>query len=531
MRRQASTPEPEEAARALSRLLAEHGEWLVREGASGRPFALRRGEWELRAAAGAVVFTYWGESGPRLWRVERWTRSGAGLSFEASRRTGAVRATLELTPRASVASTAAVVRAARLAVCDRLARLVAEHSGLTVESARLSAGARRGEPGRYARILLREGAGTVAGALRRATAGAKWIAATGPVVPPGSTEPDGFLASALLWFGRLDERASLRRGGAAPRCELWLVGDAKLGAAVVERLALLRSALGDRIGFLTLEEESGILAPAPRPTLSELLARPTPRLFRPKPPEPSALSESLTALAPEAVDVVRSRRGETLRFHGLPFARVRRVAGREAFWFGVGAAPRRSLLGEGNKDELLKLVAELAEHRRADATNRRHHFYRAAPEAWLESLLRRDITRLDPGLRLAPLHAQFRASPAEGPRGARPVDLLALRRDGRLVVVELKVSEDAAFALQGADYWRHLYAHHLAGHIRRTRLFGDADISDEPPLVYLVAPLLRFHHEFETLARSITPEVEMYRFDLNEDWRAGVRVARRGRVI
>ncbi len=61
-------------------------------------------------------------------------------------------------------------------------------------------------------------------------------------------------------------------------------------------------------------------------------------------------------------------------------------------------------------------------------------------------------------------------------------------------------------------------------------MFGDAEISDEPPLVYLVAPILRFHRAFQTLARSITPEVEMYRFDINEDWRAGVRVMRRTRV-
>jgi len=90
-----------------------------------------------------------------------------------------------------------------------------------------------------------------------------------------------------------------------------------------------------------------------------------------------------------------------------------------------------------------------------------------------------------------------------------------------------KVSEDAALPLQGADYWRRIDAHRRAGHVRAARLFGDAEMSDQPPLVYLVAPLLRFHRSFQTLARCIKPEIEMYRFDLNEDWRAGVRVARR----
>ncbi|MBA3239779.1 MAG: hypothetical protein H0T60_00950, partial [Acidobacteria bacterium] len=67
--------------------------------------------------------------------------------------------------------------------------------------------------------------------------------------------------------------------------------------------------------------------------------------------------------------------------------------------------------------------------------------------------------------------------------------------------------------------------------VRTARLFGDAFISGDPPLVYLVAPLLRFHRAFQTLARMITPDIEMYRFDLNEDWRAGVRVARRARIV
>jgi hypothetical protein len=247
------------------------------------------------------------------------------------------------------------------------------------------------------------------------------------------------------------------------------------------------------------------------------------------------LVESIVALAPSEIDVVRARRGETLRFLGLPFARVRRVMGREHLWFGVEGTPRRVSFDKetarrvpldlASAPDLLKLVEELKGHRRADAPDRRHALFRAAPEAWLESILRRDITRLDPGLRLAPLHAQFRAS-REG-AAARPVDLLALRRDGRLAVVELKVAEDAALALQGADYWRRIEAHRRAGDIVRARLFGDAEVSDEPPLVYLVAPMLRFHRSFAALARCVRAEVEMYRFDLGEDWRACVRVVRR----
>jgi hypothetical protein len=501
--------EAEEARRHLSEMLEARGEWVLREGAAAG-CTLRRGEWELRAGPGGLSFSYWGEAGARAWRVAAWELCGGKLILDAARRMGAERARLELIPRASVAEGAAVVAAARAAACQRLAALVAaQAAGARVLSARLSEGARRGEPGRYARVVLRGGRGL--------------LAATGPIAPLGADGAEAFLASALLWCARLGarRRAEELRG-------LWLLAPPKLSGAVAERLALLRESWRGITNVFEVDEEGDGLSRVETPRLRELLGRPAPRLYRPTRAEVGELAARVLALAPEAVDAVRARRGETLRFRGLPFARVRRVAGREQLWFGVGQARARRPLGESNWAELSNLVSELVEHRRADAPDRAHALYRAAPEAWLEWLLRRDVTRLDPGLRLAPLHAQLRTSPTSG--GARPVDLLALRRDGRLVVVELKVSEDAAHALQGADYWRRIETHRRAGHIARARLFGDAEISEEPPLVYLAAPLLRIHRAFQTLARLISPEIEMYRFDLNEDWRAGVRVMRRASV-
>ena len=141
----------------------------------------------------------------------------------------------------------------------------------------------------------------------------------------------------------------------------------------------------------------------------------------------------------------------------------------------------------------------------------------------------RDITKLDPGLIIAPLHAQFRT--ARGAKlGIRPIDLLTLRQDGRLVVIELKVSEDREHVLQGVDYWRRVEAHRRRGHIAGARLFGERRIRDESPLVYLVAPTLRVHPSFQTLAHCISHDIEIYRFDINEDWRSGVRVMRRLRI-
>ena len=330
-----------------------------------------------------------------------------------------------------------------------------------------------------------------------------------------------------LWLSDLTRRAARAQ-------ELWLIAPTKLAAALAERLALLREDLRAVIHVFELKDEQHGPTDDERagmtqirvPRLEELLDAPAPRLFRQMEQTPCELVQRVVALAPEEIDVVRARRGETLRFLGLPFARVRRVMGAEHLWFGVEGTQRRAPLDEESAPDLLKLVEELKGHRRAGAEDHRHSLYRAAPEAWLESVLRRDITRLDPGLRLAPLHAQLRTAHTAH-AASRPVDLLALRRDGRLVVIELKVSEDAALALQGADYWRRIEQQRRCGNVARARLFDDARVADQAPLVYLVAPMLRFHRSFSTLARAVAPEIEMYRFDLGEDWRASVRVVRR----
>jgi hypothetical protein len=187
------------------------------------------------------------------------------------------------------------------------------------------------------------------------------------------------------------------------------------------------------------------------------------------------------------------------------------------------------LLDERSVNDWMSLLDDLRDHRSSSALDHHNSLYRSAGEAWLESLLRRDITRLDPGLIIAPLYAQFRTARGGLP-GVRPIDLLALRRDGRLAVIELKISEAREHVLQAVDYWQRVEAHRRRGHIMRAKLFGDRHIRNEPPLVYLVAPTLRVHASLQSLARTISPEIEIYRFDINEDWRSGVRVMRRLRV-
>ena len=500
----------EAAERRLNEMIAGQAEWFLAESDGELHESLTRNELEVTVSHGRLILSSWTEQGTRSWRISAWEWTGEKLLLQASRRMGAERPLLELIPRAAAAAVAATVKAARQMRCERVAQLACSLiAGAKVEKAALSPGMRRGQPGRYARIILR---------LRH-----ERIAVTATVAETSRSDADAFLSAALLWFIRTSERTR------PPYIQqLWLILEGAATKPVLDRIVLLRESLRNSICVYEIDESWAQLVAVPIPERRELWKKRLARFPPVSEPETSKSALVIAAQAPDAIDVVHARHGETLRYFGLPFARVRRLMDVERVWFGTEGSLRRTL-DESSEHEFGNLLDSLREHRAADAADHHHALYRTASESWLEAMLRRDITKLDPGLIIAPLHAQFRT--ARGGRlGVRPVDLLALRQDGRLVVIELKVSEDREHVLQGADYWRRVEAHRRRGHLTRARLFGAKKIREEPPLVYLVAPTLRFHPSFQTLARTIAPDIEIYRFDINEDWRSGVRVMRRMRV-
>lgn len=497
------------AQQRINEYFDDHTEWFYTL-SDGNAQAVRRSELDIALVQGRLILSCWTEQGTRSWRIGAWDWLGEKLLLEGSRRMGAERPIIEIIPRASASSIAATVKAARLIRCEQLAQLAcAIRPGSKVERAMLSPGIRRGQPGKYARIVLRQKH--------------QRITVTGSVASSKASETDAFLASALLWFNRASERTR------APYIQqLCLIIDHELVKQTTQRIALLRDSLREVISVYELDDHWSELAEVVCAPRKELWKKRLARFPAALESEASELAKAITAEAPEAIDVVHARHGQTLRYFGLPFARVRSLLGTERVWFGVEGSNRR-LLEEKTEHAYAALMSDLREHRSPAALDHRHALYRNAGEAWLESILRRDITQLDPGLIIAPLHAQFRT--ARGGRlGVRPIDILALRQDGRLVVIELKVSEDREHVLQGADYWQRVEAHRRRGHISRAKLFGERKISDESPLVYLVAPTLRVHPAFQTLARSISSDIEIYRFDINEDWRSSVRVMRRMRV-
>jgi hypothetical protein len=207
-----------------------------------------------------------------------------------------------------------------------------------------------------------------------------------------------------------------------------------------------------------------------------------------------------------------------LRYRGLAFARW--DDGRIFF----GCNDMRKELTPASRAAFERMMEDLGIYRHPLASDTRHPLYRAQAERWLESLVRNDVTRVDSILDSRFVYAQvFAGSGAE--HGI--IDVLAITRAGRLAILELKASEHIHLPLQAADYWLRVRRHLELGEFRSCGYFPGVEIQQAPPLVYLVAPALRFHPVTGNLLDALSPQIEVVRVGLTESWRRGIRVVMR----
>ena len=195
-------------------------------------------------------------------------------------------------------------------------------------------------------------------------------------------------------------------------------------------------------------------------------------------------------------------------------------------FYGIGD-PRRALTPDRQED-FESLLRELDAHRSPVATDTKHPLYRAQPERWLESLIAADPTRVDARLDPRFFYAQVPALTA-GDRGV--MDAVAVTRNGRLAVIELKASEDLQLVMQAVDYWLRVRWHHAQQDFARYGYFSGIELDPRPPLLFLVAPALHFHPASDAILQCLDPEIEIFRVGVSEHWRRGVKVVlRQGRA-
>jgi hypothetical protein len=230
-----------------------------------------------------------------------------------------------------------------------------------------------------------------------------------------------------------------------------------------------------------------------------------------------------------AATEIRPRGATEIAFtlHGLEYARVRHslvpgsFARQNEIFFGAG--PNETLLDETTQDLFLDLMESLfqSRHPTGSANN---PLFRLQPERWLESVLRRDLSVLDPSFGSAPVYSQI---PAFTSANRTLLDLLTVTRQGRLAVLELKADDDLHLPLQALDYWTRVRSLHRAGEIGRLGYFPGISLSDEDPLLCLVAPALHIHPANETVLRHFSPTVPWELIAVDEHWRRDCRVVLR----
>ena len=383
---------------------------------------------------------------------------------------------------------------------DRLACLLAEQfPDETLESLTVSPDLEHSLSGNYTRGLLRRGSALVA------------VLA----VPDGESADtaDNSLTFALLWLTRA--RQANQRGTIAA---LRLILPKGAGCTSARRLAALEPhcpvELYERDPALeTLEKIDprraanldAWLVPRRESRRSWIGRGPRSRRFSPWP-------------RAATMHPVTPSREVWLRFRGLPFARW--ADGRVSF--GIGDV--RQDLNAASRPALNRLLHDLELHRHPLAGDTRHPLYRAQAERWLESIVREDVTRVDAALDPRFVYVQVFAN-AGGEHGI--LDLLTVTRWGRLAIIELKASEHIHLPLQAADYWLRIRRHLHSGEIARYGYFPGVELRQAPPLVYLVAPALRFHPTTDELLKYLSSDLEIVRVGLAESWRRGLRIVMR----
>ena len=477
----------------LRELIAAYPEWLLIRG-SGRSFPIYASEIEISDKNGENLLGFVDDVGFHSWRLNEFKFQDGAIELDVAGAFARNREVIRIVPRESAAALAAAVELARLQKANEVADLIER----SIPATRIIRVDLNIENGRLGQVIFEKD--------RVRTAALADVS--------NSMTPESILALAIVWLEKLGLKSK------DPISDVLIVAEQRQARSLQKLCALLNDRWKAKIDIseVTRKAEPAVLKSLPKRKIRELWREKTKKLNIPRAPKPTETASRLMALAPDKIDIVFSKQGETLRFLGLPFARVRSLLGKEKVWFGVNKV-RRTLTPEC-WNEMADLVHDLEKYRSYRSENIRHEFYRTGPEAWLESILRRDIRLLDANLVLSPIYNQFHTSNEK-------IDLLALRRDGRLVIIELKTQPDRDMIFQAADYWRKIELQRRRGVLAEANLFDGREILDKSVLVYLAAPALNFHRDYEFFASALQPDVELWRFELHENWRERIKVLAR----
>lgn len=500
---------PEALARAIEEFLREGAPTVALE--EGEPlFDFASAKYSLSTGHGKCVLHMWSEARNAVRRVldAEPTRSGLRLSVQKFGQAKPARLELcrERDRRAPTAK-----KAARAAYQRLLRRtLEREFPDLTIERLSSAMDLEKSFGPIYTRGLVRRGRSA--------------FAVLGVNAQEMQAAVDAALTFGILWLehARSSEARALVEG-------LKLFVPRGTSAVARERMAHLDHSAA-KFELYELEEREPALTPIDCRDRGNIRTR----LVRWSDPDNTyarfaAQIARVRALVAECECVAVNPAEVVFRLHGLEFARARVAAepgsfrNAEQIFFGTGA--QETQLGEDNAAGFTAFVRMIAAARRAGA-DRANPLFRMQPERWLESLVVRAVSRLDSRLAATPVYSQV---PAFSAADRAMIDVLALTRERRLAVVELKADEDIHLPLQGLDYWARVHWHHQRGEFQQFGYFAGHELSPRPPLLLLLAPALRVHPATDTLLRYLAPEIDCELLGVDERWREEMKVVFRKR--
>ncbi len=223
--------------------------------------------------------------------------------------------------------------------------------------------------------------------------------------------------------------------------------------------------------------------------------------------------DQIAAVAP-IERIARNDGSLSLRVRGLEFARAKG----DKLAYGLETHRDASA---SNIGEIVALAQGIEQFRSPDARDQRNLLFARNPESWLESQVRAQMQELDATVEPSPVYGQVPAFTA-GDRDL--IDLLAVDHTGRLVVVELKASEDIHLPLQALDYWMRVKWHAARAEFTPKGYFPGVGLRTDAPRLLLVAPALDFHPSNETVLRYFLPEIEVERVGVGLEWRRKLKV-------
>jgi hypothetical protein len=343
---------------------------------------------------------------------------------------------------------------------------------------------------------------------------------------PSRDDETALLTFALIWHDYVRRRNAARRPETAGPLPLALFLPDGAGQLTAQRLRHLDPALLPCRAFRF--NEHGSAGEVDLCDLGNLETSLLPRqMATPLDERERAILERLTSCY--GVNAASQRDGSlSLRVNGLEFARVYQGVfrtGKEPRVSANRSSPAGSPLLTGSvlmPQEVEALAAELAQRRHAGAEDRRHPLYRGSPECWLDSAVRANLEVIDATLLPECLHGEVitQAGIASG-----RADLLAISREGRLTVLELKAGEDIHLPLQALDYWMRIAWHSAAGEL--DNLFPGITVLREAPRLVLVAPAICFHPATSTILRYFPAGICVERVGLNLEWQKRLKVVLR----